>query len=967
MDQFLEERKRTAAARGRETIMNPPLIIQSQLLATKFYAPMSPGMLIRRPRLHALLNESLKFALTLVSAPAGFGKTTLLSTWAQSLPATQAQVAWLSLDEDENDPQLFWTYVLSALDQQQPERFTPLFKSLQSPLALPLHSILTSLINLARESSEHLVLVLDDYHVITEQQVHNTLAYLVEHLPPHLHIILATRTDPPLPLSLLRTRRLLREIRTEQLRCSMQETKAFFQHVVSTPLPDQTIQEVVARTEGWLAGLQLLALSLPEHVDPLTLLQEVSGEQRYILDYLIEVVLQKQPVEVQMFLLRTSILERLSVSLCDAVMEQTGSQAMLEHLERANLFVVSLDSKRQWYRYHGLFAEALHYQLERRHADLMPVLHMRASQWYAQHQCTMQAIQHAFEAREWHWAADLIEQAYLPLLTFAWGVNRRALGQFNQWLEQLPAEILAGRPQFCVACGMMLWIVLPHFTLYAWLDIVEATRKAALDQTIVLADVSCTSCNPQARREQENLLGEILTMRAHIMSYRGDGQAVLACCERAEVLLLAENTLFHTFLAFTKFHLCYYSAINDGVTAIESGYQAIRCAQAAGYSILALTMMACTVSPLLAAGRLHEVERLTQQAVRQGTASDGSRLPEAGWSMSWQAEILREWNELDAARSLAVEAVAVCEQAISFSALYHVFEGYAVLVRVYLSCGELDAACSARQQCEQIGRLMNQEVCLCAHSHLAIVDQVRLWLACGELDCATRWIQELDWVKQPDNSFARERQAVACARVSLATVQPDLALQRLESALQRATAGQRWGHVMEIRLLQALAYQMLHEEPQALSALEEAVRLGEPERYIRSFVGEGKAMEALLYRLRKRNAKQGPTPYLDTLLAAFQQEKKKAHQPAEKSSKAHQPTEKSSKPQLLPEPLSERELQVLQLLAQGRSNQEIAQQLVIAYDTVKRHVSHIFSKLGVTNRVQVVKQARDLGLLDEQS
>ena len=289
-----------------------------------------------------------------------------------------------------------------------------------------------------------------------------------------------------------------------------------------------------------------------------------------------------------------------------------------------------------------------------------------------------------------------------------------------------------------------------------------------------------------------------------------------------------------------------------------------------------------------------------------------------------------------------------------------------MLARVYLSCGELEAACSAFLQAEQIGRLMNQEVCLTAQAHFAIVDQVRLWLACGELDRATRWVQELDWVKPSDNPFARERQAVACARVYLATAQAHLALQRLASALQRATAGQRWGHVMEICLLQALAYQMLHEEPQALSALAEAVRLGEPEGYIRSFVEEGEAMEALLYRLRKRNAKQGPTPYLDILLAAFQQEKK-AHQPAEKSSKAHQPTEKSSKPQLLPEPLSERELHVLQLLAQGRSNQEIAQQLVIAYDTVKRHVSHIFSKLGVTNRVQAVKQAREHGLLDEQS
>jgi LuxR family maltose regulon positive regulatory protein len=255
---------------------------------------------------------------------------------------------------------------------------------------------------------------------------------------------------------------------------------------------------------------------------------------------------------------------------------------------------------------------------------------------------------------------------------------------------------------------------------------------------------------------------------------------------------------------------------------------------------------------------------------------------------------------------------------------------------------------------------MNQEVCLDAHSHLAIVDQVRLWLACGELDHATCWVQELDWVEQHDNPFARERQAVACARVSLATAQPDQALQRLEPALQRATAGQRWGHVLEIRLLQARAYQMLHEEPQALSALAEAVRLGEPEGYIRSFVEEGAAMAALLTKLREVRCKDGPTPYLDCVLAAFP---KLSQRPASQAKSMVKPTPV----QPLCEPLSERERQVLQLLAQGRSNQQIAQTLVIALDKVKRHVSQIFSKLGVTNRVQAVKQARELGLLDEQS
>jgi LuxR family maltose regulon positive regulatory protein len=259
------------------------------------------------------------------------------------------------------------------------------------------------------------------------------------------------------------------------------------------------------------------------------------------------------------------------------------------------------------------------------------------------------------------------------------------------------------------------------------------------------------------------------------------------------------------------------------------------------------------------------------------------------------------------------------------------------------------------QQAEQIGQLMTQPLDEFLHSDFTIVDQVRLWLACGELDRATRWVQELDLIEQYVTPFARERQEVARARILLAKDQPTAALQRLEPALQRATAGQRWGHVIEIRFLQALAHQELHEVPQALGALSEAVRLGEPEGYVRSFVEEGEAMETLLYQLRRHNAKQGPTPYLDTLLTAFQQE-----------SKAHQPAEKSTIFQLLPEPLSERELQVFQLIAKGASNQDISEELIIALNTVKRHVSHILAKLGVNNRVQAVKQAHELGLLDEE-
>jgi LuxR family maltose regulon positive regulatory protein len=851
--------------------MNPTLIIQSQLLATKFSVPTSPGTLIRRPRLSALLDESLQYPLTLISAPAGFGKTTLLSTWAQSLPATQAQVAWLSLDEEENDPQLFWTYVLSALDQQQPERFTPLFKALQSPQTPSLQSILTSLINRALESFEHLVLVLDDYHVISEQQVHTTLSYLIEHLPPYLHIILATRADPPLPFSLLRTRRHLLEVRTEQLRCTVQETEAFFQQVVGTLLPDQTIQEVTARTEGWLVGLHLLALSLPEHVDPLTLLEQVSGEHRYILDYLTQVVVQQQPVEVQRFLLCTCILERLSAFLCDAVMEQTNSQQMLEYLERSNLFVVSLDHKRQWYRYHALFAETLFHQLEQTDADLVPLLHARASRWYAQHNQPTLAILHAFEAKEWHWAADLLEQAHHSLVSFTWGANRYTLVQFRQWMGQLPAEILASRPHFCLACVHLLWSITPHAHLFRWLDLVETALGTTLKE-----QESALVSQEESSQERRDLLGKALTLRAFLQSFTEDGSAAFALAEQALALLSPENLPFRAIVALGKAIASYSSSANDAMAAITCAHQAAVLSQETRQPTVALFMRAMTTVYLIGAGRLHEAEQIIQQALLPEMPLSGPRLPEVGWIMIIQAEILRERNDLASARALATEAIALCEQSVALASLPFLTWGYAMLIRVCFSCGDWEGARTFLQQAEQIAQLVNQQRNESLRSHFTTVDQVRLWLACGELDRATCWAEALDVRGQHLTPFAHERQEVALARILLAQDQPAVALQRLEPVLQRATAGQRWGHVLEIRLLQALAYQRLDEESQALAALSEAVRLGEPGGYIRSFVEEGAPIATLLSDLREEQRQTGPTPYLDTLLAVFAKESKRS-------------------------------------------------------------------------------------------
>jgi LuxR family maltose regulon positive regulatory protein len=932
--------------------MKTAISLEDQLLITKFYTPIASGPLISRPRLTSLLEKALDFPFTLVSAPAGFGKTTLLAAWKQSLPAGKPLVAWVSLDEDDNEPRLFWTYVLAALQRQRPAVFAPLVRLLQSPPAPPLQSILAGLINALIEQSDEFLLILDDYQLITEPQVHKTLAYLIDHLPPHLHLILATRADPPLPLPLLLARRHALEVRADQLRCTLQETKAFFQEAMSLQFPDEVIQEVWDRTEGWLVGLQLLGLSLPERADPLTFLREVSGDQRYILDYLTQEVLQRQPQEVQTFLLCTSVLDQLSASLCDAVMDQTGSLQMLRRLEQTNLFIVSLDTKREWYRYHALFAEALRNRLEWTHADLIPSLHYRASLWYAQHSQTTQAVLHAFQAKKWDWAAELVERH--PLLSMTWGASKHGFAMFQQWLEQLPTEAVHSRPRLCFECTSLMWSSAPLPRLQSWLDTAEAALMALLANQAP-KDTSRSLLLSQATQEQKDLLGVIISFRALLQSFQPDGELALPLCQQALELLSLDNSMVRATVFRISSTVYYSSSLNDTEAARNDIMQAISLAWAAGQSALAIDLVGTILPGLIATGQLHEAYLMSHQIAQQEQQSAGRVFPYLGYLAIFRADILREWNDLDNACSLAEEAVSLCQQAESLVSIIFLFWGYAALLRVYLSCGKLEAAYSALQQFEHVGMQMNQFTYSYMRASFATDNSIRLWLASGKLDQATRWVEELDAREWRGTPLAREREAVACARVHLATAQPALALQRLKPALQRATTGQRWGHVIETLLLQALAYQMLQEEPQALDALAEVVRLAEPEGYIRRFVDEGTPMQALLSQLRQHDHMHGPTPYLDKLLAVFQQERK-----------PERATGEPAKASRTPELLSQRELEVLQLLAQGRSNQQIAQELVITIDTVKRHISHIFAKLGVQNRVQAARQARELGLLSEE-
>ena len=936
-------------------MMDEPAELHDQLLATKFFIPSSSHALILRPRLLRLLMKSLECPLTLVSAPAGFGKTTLLSNWVHSLPPERARVAWVSLDEADNEPVLFWRYVLTALDRALPGLCAELIAYLHAQQAPPLRSVLQALLNRLAKQSEQFILILNDYHLITEPTIHTTLTYLLEHLPPQLRLILATRADPPLPLSLLRARGHLLELRTDELRCQSDEAATFLKQTVSIPLPEDVVERVASQTEGWLAGLHLVALSLQGRSSASPLLEEVeevSGSQHYIFDYLIEEVFGRQSASVQKFLLSTSALTQFSAPLCDAILEQSGSQQMLEQLEHANLFLVSLDGQRHWYRYHALFAEALRHRLEQTQPTLVPSLHSRASQWYAQAGRLQEAISHAITAQRWPWAADLIEQVYPRI----WGNSEHAI--LRSRLEQLPLDVVRSRPRLCLAYAKTVFMGASYTTIERWLDDAEtalrdtfpASAKGTAEEGVQL---------PSTQGERENLLGEIAAQRAIITGYwLGQGHVTLTFCQQALAHLSEENLLARAEVAYAE-SLAYHSS-GDIVAAIQSIKLAAELAQAAGDTSSTIIYLCRIAYSLLLHGKLHEVVQVAKIATRLGATPAG--LPHAMlcWAYIFHADALCEWNRLDEALELALQGVRLSEQTETIVALYL---GYTILMRISLARKEMEAARLAFRKAEEA---LAKTYSPFRRDAYLIVHWMQFWLASGEQERTRNWLQEIERQNSVQTAvhspLAREREGVARARMLLAQKKPAEALSLLQPLQERAKQQGRWSHVIEMKVLQALAYHMRHEGHEASTILAQALQLGEPEGYIRIFVDEGPAMASLLSRLRDQERKQGPTPYLDTLLAAFSSVRA-THSSLPPGSSQHTG---SIGAQPLIEPLSERELEVLQLLAQGDPNQEIADRLVITLDTVKRHVTHIFEKLGVHNRVQAVARARTLGLLSDE-
>ena len=913
------------------------------LLRTRFLVPLPSHTLIARPSLMASLNAGLQKRVILVSAAAGFGKTTLLSMWVRSFIPDHPPVAWITLDKGDNMPARFWAYVLTALEQCQPGLSTqPLTLLHEEPPAW--QSMLTALINALDQSHQQMVLVLDNYEAITEPLLHALISSLIEHLPPTVCFVLATRVDPPFSLARLRARGQIQELRTAQLRFTLEEAAVFLRDVMGLQCPEKEAQEVEARTEGWWAGLQLAALALQGRANPIDLLQELRGSQSSVLEYLVHEVLQQQPERVQSFLLRTSILGRLSASLCDAVLKQQGSSVLLEELVRSNLFLTPLDAQRHWYVYHPLFAEALRSHLKQIAPTDIPNLHLRASRWYAAQHAVSEAVQHALLAQAWPWTIELLE--HIPSQSI-WSQLRYAL--LPSWIERLPPEIIRSRPRLCLAEAQALFWTAPADVVKEWLQDAKSAWAALHGQE------ECAKGVEQARAPEapSYLLGEIAALQAVITgSFDGDPGVTHVFCQEALTYLGKQKGGAGVQVVFAQ--ALADVALGHFSSAIEKMLAGSALAQAEKDTATAYVLLTRAGWDITMGGRLHRAWELTQHSIQLVQRSDGSLPALVCWPYARQADILREWNRLEEARDLVEQAIQLSEQTETLSLLPL---GYTILLRLSLSQGAMEAAAAAYEQMECAWRKMPSSYRFALYS---CVDQVRFWLASGEVERARRWVKECEREEPLASPLAREQQKIAQARVHLADSQPDKTLYLLEPLAERAKVADRWYHVLEMWVLQALAYQMRHQQQEALDVLAQAVHFAAPEGYIRRFVDEGAPMFKLLTMLKQYEAQRGPTPYLDTLLSTFDQTSAIPPRHVNGSASLYAP-------QRMLDPLSKREHEVLQLIANGATNQGIAETLVLSIDTVRHHVSNILSKLEVTNRTQAVAKARTLGLFSNKT
>jgi LuxR family transcriptional regulator, maltose regulon positive regulatory protein len=876
------------------------------LLKTKLFMPRMRPDTVVRPRLVALLQSGLSHKLTLVSAPAGSGKTTLLSEWRETEAGRATPVAWVSLEEADNHPQRFWLYVVQALDRLWPGRLSEVVQLLSLPQPAALESVVKRLINQMADLEQDAVLMLDDYHTISSEEIHRTVAFLLEHMPPHLHLVMTTRVDPPLPLNRLRARRELVEVRLKELRFTTAEVAAFFGQAMGLHLTDRQIALLAGRTEGWIAGLQLAGLSLSGLADVDGFVDAFAGSHQYIVDYLVEEVLQHQPEAVQHFLLQTAVLDRMTGPLCDAVTGGTNGQELLEWLERRNLFVVALDHQRRWYRYHHLFAEALKDRLVRERPGDAERLHRAASLWYEEQGLTEQAVSHALAASDYDRALRLVaataEQIWL----------RGDSGLLMDWMKALPEELIRSRPDLSFSIA---WACLTSGRP----DLGEALLRTAEEDLI--------AAGPAAAE----LLGKILSGQAHIARVQRNFPAAFGYSRRA-LEVLPERSLdwrgWAVWNAGAIHHWC-----GDLVEALERYAEAKRLFRTADdlYGFLRATVWNAEI--LADLGRLPEALAEAEAALALAEAKAGGHLPVVSLAHLGLGEMRYEQYDLEGAERHLLRCL---ELGRTGGLLDVVWLAYMSLAWVRQGQGKTDAALACLDLADQLAPRVPWALATSAVARASILqlqENVR-----GAASLAPQ-VERL----ARDEGGPFQRAAHTLAHVKLGQGYAEEAL-----ALLEPLAGKGGGGSVRLLALLALVLRAVGQTERSFGVLERCLNMGLPASHTAPFMELGRPMADLLslYAPRCKGA-----------LADFVSHLLDRHRPGQVASGgAKQATG-------LVDPLSERELEVLALLAGGAPNEAIAQQLFVTLHTVKKHVANILSKLGAANRTQAVARARELGLL----
>ncbi|HLO17579.1 MAG TPA: BTAD domain-containing putative transcriptional regulator, partial [Anaerolineales bacterium] len=840
-----ETRQLFDQVRGREeerqTRESPQSLTALPLLKTKLYIPTAPASKVMRSHLIDCLAEVEKKALTIISAPAGFGKTTLLAEW---IAQTRLPVAWLSLDNGDNDPYRFLSYLIEALESIHENIGLEARQIMQSSQLIPVHIILASLINNLSKAAEPYVFVLDDYQFITEHAVHDTLTYLLDHLPSNLHLVIATRADPPLQLGRLRAHGQMLELRTQDLRFTPKETTEFLNEVMLLGLSLEDIEALEARTEGWVVGLQMAALSLRGCENASEFIRAISGSHRYVLDYLVEEVLKRQPAHIQTFLLETSVLEKLNSALCDALMseewKQSGEngQAVLEYLERSNLFVVPLDENRQWYRYHHLFADLLRSRLEQSSAGRAVALHMKASQWFESQGNFNEAVDHALLSKDYDRSANLLDMSSQTRVL----INVFAV---QKWIQQIPDKIIHTHPWLHISQS---WIWLATGKL----DKIQGLLKRAED---CLRDEKNRS---RSDAEKEDIHGHIAMIRAYLAFFRGEPLATI----KQATLALQNVRLSNNFLR-SRITLQLgesYSVIGELQKGAKYLHEAIALSvKEADYSVATIAYFRLG-NVLKVQGKLVEAEKIYQQNLLALRELGGQNSPMLGKPEIGLGDVFRERGQLEAARELLSKGHKHSKlQGQPYDLVY----SYIYLARLFQAEGKEEQALAMLSEAEPLFRSYTNPpaVRLAFESY-----QVNLWLRLGMLSQAESWVTENQLDRHIDVTYATEPKLLSLARLLLVQgkfMEAEDLLIRLAESTQAAG----WnGRLIEILILHALVFQVAGNTASAHDFLLKGLKLAAPEGYMRIFLDEGKPMIQLLRDLRKSSLDSKIKHYIDRLL-----------------------------------------------------------------------------------------------------